>query len=97
MKVLMVVALLVYVLVSYRGVEGGTFETLTDCLQHRHNLNAGGYCLPLWPSAATLQPQRSLADSGSATLPPSAAPGYDTGFGTVLPPSQPFWVVQFPL
>ena len=96
MKVLAAVALLVYVLVSYRGIEGGTFETLSDCLQQRHNLNAGGYCLPVWPSAAMPHPQRSLADSGYATLPPSPAPGYDSGYGTGVP-SQPLWVVQFPL
>lgn len=97
MKALAVVALLVYVLVSYRGIEGGTFETLSDCLQHRHSLNAGGYCLPLWPSAEAPQPQRSLADSAYATLPPSPALGYDAGYGTAVPPSQPSWVVQIPL
>jgi hypothetical protein len=97
MKALATVALLVYVLVSYRGIEGGTFETLSDCLQHRQGLNAGGYCLPVWPSAAAPHPQRSLADSGYATSPPSPALGYDAGYGTVVPPSQPFSVVQIPL
>jgi hypothetical protein len=52
MKVLVVVAMLVYVLVSYRGIEGGSFQTLNDCLQYRHNLDAGGACLPVWPSGA---------------------------------------------
>ena len=52
MKALAVVAMLVYVLVSYRGIEGGSFQTLSDCLQYRHNLDAGGACLPVWPSGA---------------------------------------------
>lgn len=97
MKALAVVALFVYVLVSYRGIEGATFETLSDCLEHRHGLNVGGYCVPVWPSAAAPQPQLSPADFAYATLPPSPAPWYDAGYGTVVPPSQPFWVVQIPL
>jgi len=92
----LVVVLLVYVLVSYRGIEGGAFETLSDCLQHRHGLNVGGYCLPVWPSAAAPQPQRSLADAAYAALPPGPAFGYDAGYGTAVP-SQPLWVVQIPL
>jgi hypothetical protein len=51
-KVLMV-ALFVFVLVSYRAIEGGTFQTLADCLQYRHGLNAGGYCLPVWPAGTS--------------------------------------------
>ena len=50
---LLVVALLVYVLVSYRGIEGGTFQTLGDCLQYRQGLNLGGYCLPIWPAGTS--------------------------------------------
>jgi len=109
MKALAVVAMLVYVLVSYRGIEGGTFQTLSDCLQYRHNLDAGGACLPVWPSGAipaapvqndptsTPQPLLSPADSGYVTSPPILGPGYNTGYGTVEQPSQPLWVVQFPL
>jgi hypothetical protein len=37
------------------------------------------------------------ADSGFATSPPNSAPGYNTGYGNVVGPSQPLWVVQFPL
>ena len=44
------VALLVYALVSYRGIEGGMFQTLGDCLQYRHGFNVEGYCLPIWPA-----------------------------------------------
>ena len=50
MKMVALVAMLVYVSVSYRGIEGGSFQTLADCLQYRHNLDAGGACLPVWPS-----------------------------------------------
>ena len=52
MKMLALVVMLVYVLVSYRGIEGGSFQTLSDCLQYRHNLAVGGTCLPVWPSGA---------------------------------------------
>jgi hypothetical protein len=52
MKALAVVAMVIYVLVSYRGIEGGAFQTLGDCLQYRHNLDVGGACLPVWPSGA---------------------------------------------
>lgn len=52
MKALALVAMLVYVLVSYRGIEGGSFQTLSDCLQYRQSLDAGGACLPVWLSGA---------------------------------------------
>ena len=42
-------------------------------------------------------PLLSPADSGFATSQPSPAPGYNTGYGNVVEPSQPLWVVQFPL
>jgi hypothetical protein len=37
------------------------------------------------------------ADSGFAIPPTSPAPGYNPGYGNVVEPFQPLWVVQFPL
>ena len=48
-------------------------------------------------ATSTSHPLLSPADSGFATSPPSPAPGYNTGYGNVVEPSQPLWVVQFPL
>jgi len=60
--------------------------------------NAGeGPVLEIHRAASTPQTLLSPADSGFVTSPPSLGPGYNTGYGTVEQPSQPFWVVQFPL
>jgi hypothetical protein len=46
---------------------------------------------------ATPQSLLSPADAEYVTSPPSLGPGYNTGYGTVVQPSRPLWVVQFPL
>lgn len=44
------VALLIYVLVSYRGIEGGPFRTYDECWQYRADHGLGGSCLTVWTS-----------------------------------------------
>jgi hypothetical protein len=56
-----------------------------------------GPVLEIHGAASTHQPLLSPADSGFVTSPPSLGPGYNTGYSTVEQPSQPLWVVQFPL
>ncbi len=56
-----------------------------------------GPALEIHRATSTPQPLLSPADSGYVTSPPSRGPGYHTGYGTVEQPSQPLWVVQFPL
>ncbi len=46
----MLVALLVYVLVSYRGIEGGPFHSYNECWQYRVAHGVGGTCLTVWSS-----------------------------------------------
>jgi hypothetical protein len=53
--------------------------------------------LEIHQATSTSHPRRSPADSGNVTSPPSLGPGYNTGYGTVVQPTQPLWVVQFPL
>lgn len=56
-----------------------------------------GTVLEIHQATATPWFRLSPADSDYATPSPSPGPGYNTGYGTVVQPSQPFWVVQFPL
>ncbi len=44
------VALLVYVLVSYQGIQGGPFHSYSECWQYRVDHGLGGTCLTVWSS-----------------------------------------------
>ena len=44
----MVVALIMYVLISGGGAVSGTFNSSVDCETSRLKQGALGYCLPLW-------------------------------------------------
>jgi hypothetical protein len=56
-----------------------------------------GHVREIHRATSMSQPLLSPADSGFSTLPPNSPPGYTTGYGNVVEPSQPLWVVQFPL
>lgn len=43
-----VVALIMYVLISRGGAVSGTFNSSVDCESHRLNQGSFAYCLPLW-------------------------------------------------
>ncbi len=43
-----VVALMIYILVSKGGAVSGPFNSSVDCESYRINRGAFAYCLPLW-------------------------------------------------
>jgi hypothetical protein len=49
MRAAILVAVILYVLTAYGGIVAGPFNNNADCESVRHDLGAGGYCLPLWP------------------------------------------------
>lgn len=48
MRMGMLVALILYMLVSDRGVVLGPFNANSACQSYRQEIRAGGHCLPLW-------------------------------------------------
>lgn len=58
---------------------------------------AEGPSLEIRQATSKPEPQMYPADSGDATSPSNPTPGFNTGYGTVVGPSRPLWVVQFPL
>jgi hypothetical protein len=48
MRMGILVALILYILVSDGGVVLGPFNANGDCQSYRQEIRAGGYCLPLW-------------------------------------------------
>lgn len=48
MRMGMLVALILYMLVSDGRAVSGPFNANGDCQSYRQEIRAGGYCLPLW-------------------------------------------------
>jgi hypothetical protein len=48
MRMSIAIAFVLYVLITGGGSPVGPFNTNAECQSFRHDLGAGGYCLPLW-------------------------------------------------
>ncbi len=57
----LLVALFIYVLVSYQGIQGGPFPSYSECWQYRVDHGLGGSCLTVWSSGkAHVSPLASI-------------------------------------
>jgi hypothetical protein len=57
----LLLALFIYVLVSYQGIQGGPFPSYSECWQYRVDHGLGGSCLTVWSSGkAYVSPSVSM-------------------------------------